>query len=175
MPLFMPPIFQKKCFSIFLTLTVTESPLGLGPRNKMVSHQIDLQILTYSATDLSFWTPSTTVFFLSYSAKYSHIIMMVVHNYYTYFHVNLGTSHFGDRRISSHNWMTRWSLHPGFFLLPCRAEKCIFLKFWLPLYLKYFRIEICNLHFIYNSNIWQKTEYYLDLLFTSVNIKMSIK
>lgn len=69
MPLFVPPIFQKKCLGIFLTLTITESSLGFGPCDKMVSRQIDFQIFPYGATNLSLWTPSTTVLFLPYSTN----------------------------------------------------------------------------------------------------------
>lgn len=69
MPLLVPPIFQKKCLCIFLTLAVAESALSFGPRNKMISRQINLQIFSYGTTNLSFRTPSTTVLFLSYSTN----------------------------------------------------------------------------------------------------------
>lgn len=59
-----PPILNEKRLSVFLTLSIAEATLCLGPRNQVVFLQVDLQVLSHLAANLSFWTPCATVFLL---------------------------------------------------------------------------------------------------------------
>lgn len=69
MPFRVAPVLEKESLRILLTLTVAKPSLSFGPRYQMIFRQIDLQVFSYRATDLRFWTPSATILLLSYPAN----------------------------------------------------------------------------------------------------------
>lgn len=73
-PFLVAPIFEKKSFRVFLTLTISKSALSFGPGYQVVSRQINFQVFPYRATYLCFWTPSATIFLLSYPTNISIIL-----------------------------------------------------------------------------------------------------
>lgn len=68
MPLGVAPVLEEERFGVFLTLTVTETSLCLGPSYQMIPRQVDLEILPNVAADLGLWAPRASVLLLSYSS-----------------------------------------------------------------------------------------------------------
>lgn len=85
--------------------------------------------------------------FTNYQLAFSYLIITYVLSCF-----NFCTLHFEDPRISSRNWMTPWSHHPGFFLLPCQEEECIFLKSSLLFYL-YLSLSISVLTVCFRKSV----------------------
>lgn len=82
MPFRVAPVLEKESLRILLTLTIAKPSLSFGPRYQMIFRQIDLQVFSYRATDLRFWTPSATILLLSYPTNVQTLISPFLTNCY---------------------------------------------------------------------------------------------